>query len=46
MMGDPRSWEADREGFHRLLDERGVTALPNPPVQWPEWLEDKRSDHA
>ncbi len=46
MMGDPRSWEADREGFHELLDERGVTALPNPPVQLPEWLKDARSDHA
>jgi hypothetical protein len=45
MMGDPRSWEADRDGFHRLLDERGVTALPNPPVQLPDWLPDTRSDH-
>lgn len=46
MMGDPRSWEADRDEFHALLDERGVQALPNPPVQLPDWLEDKRSDHA
>jgi hypothetical protein len=45
MMGDPRSWEADREGFHTLLAERGVTPLPNPPVDLPEWLEDKRSSH-
>jgi hypothetical protein len=45
MMGDPRSWEADREGFHTLLAERGVTPLPNPPVDLPDWLEDKRSHH-
>ena len=45
MMGDPRSWEADREGFHALLDERGVTPLPNPPVDLPEWITDTRSDH-
>ena len=46
MMGDPRSWEADREGFHELLESRDVIALPNPPVQLPAWLEDKRSNHA
>jgi hypothetical protein len=44
-MGDPRSWEADREGYHRLLEERGVTPLPNPPIDLPDWLEDQRSDH-
>jgi hypothetical protein len=45
MMGDPRSWEADREGFQKLLAERGVTALPNPPIDLPEWLPDLRSRH-
>ena len=45
MMGDPRSWEADRDGFHALLAEREVTPLPNPPVDLPDWLEDKRSSH-
>ena len=30
----------------RLRRTRGVQALPNPPVQLPDWLEDKRSDHA
>ena len=45
MMGDPRSWEADREGFHELLTARGVTPLPNPPVDLPDWLPDQRSDH-
>jgi hypothetical protein len=46
MMGDPRSWEADRDGFHKLLADRGITPLPNPPVELPDWLEDRRSDHA
>ena len=34
--GDPRSWAADREGFEKLLAERGVEKLPNPkiPQQW------------
>ena len=46
MMGDPRSWEADRDGFHKVLADRGITALPNPPVELPDWLEDRRSNHA
>jgi hypothetical protein len=45
MMGDPRSWEADREGFHELLEARGIVALPNPPIDLPDWLPDKRSEH-
>ncbi|WP_256444491.1 hypothetical protein [Aquihabitans sp. G128] len=28
----------DHEGFERLLAERGIEALPNPPVPWPDWL--------
>jgi hypothetical protein len=43
-MGDGRSWEADPDGFDRLMAERGVTALPNPPIALPDWLEDTRSD--
>ncbi|MCH2171382.1 hypothetical protein MK489_11410 [Myxococcota bacterium] len=43
MMGDPRSWPADPEGFGRLLEERGVELLPNPPIELPDWLEDTRS---
>ena|SRR5438270_4388965 len=38
MMGDPRAVPADREGFERLLRERGVTPLPNPPFEAPHWF--------
>ena len=43
MMGDPRSFAADEEGFEKLLAERGVTLLPNPPIDMPEGLEDTRT---
>ena len=43
MMGDPRSFAADVEGFERLLAERGVQQLPNPPIDMPDWLEDTRT---
>ncbi len=42
MMGDPRSWPADREGFDRLLVEKNAKRLPNPPIELPDWLEDAR----
>ncbi|MBV8951147.1 MAG: hypothetical protein JOZ99_09750 [Actinobacteria bacterium] len=38
MMGDPRAVAADPDGFGRLLAERGVTPLPNPPVEAPAWF--------
>lgn len=44
-MGDPRSWEADPAEFDRVLEERGIQALPNPPIDLPDWLEDRRSHH-
>ena len=43
MMGDPRSWPADPEGFERLLAEKGAKKLPNPEIDMPDWLEDTRS---
>ena len=43
MMGDPRSWPADTEGFERLLKEKGAKRLPNPPIELPDWLEDTRN---
>ena len=43
MMGDPRSWAADPEGFEKLLAERNAVKLPNPPIDLPDWLEDTRT---
>ena len=43
MMGDPRSFPADPDGWNRLLDEKGATQLPNPEIDLPGWLEDTRS---
>jgi hypothetical protein len=43
MMGDPRSFAADPEGYERFLAERGITQLPNPPVELPHGLEDTRN---
>jgi len=38
MCGDPRAIPADHDAFVRMLDDRGIVALPNPPVPWPDWL--------
>jgi hypothetical protein len=38
MAGDPRAVPADPDGFTRLLAERGITPLPNPPIDAPEWF--------
>ena len=43
MMGDPRSWPADPEGFEKLLAEKGAKKLPNPAIDLPDWLEDTRT---
>jgi mannose-6-phosphate isomerase-like protein (cupin superfamily) len=43
MMGDPRSFPADPDGWNRLLAEKGATQLPNPEIDLPGWLEDTRS---
>ncbi|HEY7134548.1 MAG TPA: hypothetical protein VIB48_05735 [Acidimicrobiia bacterium] len=43
MMGDPRSFPADTDGYERLLAERDVRQLPNPPIDLPAWLQDTRS---
>jgi len=43
MMGDPRSWPADPEGFDKLLAAKGARKLPNPPIELPDWLEDTRT---
>jgi hypothetical protein len=43
MMGDPRSWPADTEGFDALLAEKNAKRLPNPPIELPDWIEDTRN---
>jgi hypothetical protein len=43
MMGDPRSFPADEQGWERLLAERGAKQAPNPKIALPEWLEDTRT---
>ncbi|MBJ21993.1 MAG: hypothetical protein GY910_19700 [bacterium] len=43
MMGDPRSFAADTEGFEKLLAEKGAKRLPNPEIDMPDWLEDTRN---
>ena len=43
MMGDPRSFPAEQESWHALLAEKGVELLPNPPIDLPDWLPDKRN---
>jgi hypothetical protein len=46
MMGDPRSWAADPEGWQRLLAEQNARQLPNPPIDLPAWIEDTRTKPA
>jgi hypothetical protein len=43
MMGDPRSFPADLDGYDRFLAERGVEQLPNPRIDLPDWLDDTRT---
>jgi hypothetical protein len=43
MMGDPRSFTADLDGYERLLAEKDVRQLPNPAIDMPDWLEDTRT---
>jgi hypothetical protein len=43
MLGDPRSWGDDQAAFERALAERGATALPDPPLEYPPWLDDLRA---
>ena len=43
MMGDPRSFPADAEGFAKFLAALGAEQMPNPPIDMPDWLEDTRT---
>ena len=43
MLGDPRSWSDDPAAFELACSERGVTPLPDPEIDFPDWLTDLRS---
>ncbi len=43
-MGDPRSWTDDTSAYEAVLAERGVTPLPDPPIELPDWLVDTRGE--
>ena len=43
MMGDPRGWGDDPASFTSVLALHGAEALPDPPIDLPEWLEDLRN---
>jgi hypothetical protein len=40
--GDFRSWGDQPELFDKLIAERGVTPLPDPPIDLGEWFTDRR----
>ena len=42
MLGDPRSWSDDPSVFEEACAARGVTPLPDPEIDFPDWLEDER----
>ena len=42
MMGDPRSWSDEPEAMLAILEEHGVTQLPDPPIELPDGLKDLR----
>ena len=42
MLGDPRSWSDDPVPFAEVCAARGVTPLPDPEIDFPDWLEDER----
>jgi hypothetical protein len=42
MLGDPRSWGDQPERFEQALAEHGAEALPDVPLDYPDWLSDLR----
>ena len=46
MLGDPRSWGDEPEQFDKALAENGAEVLPDPPLDYPEWLQDLRQHWA
>jgi hypothetical protein len=43
MMGDPRSFAADPDGWRELLASKGARQLPNPPIDLPDAFPDART---
>lgn len=43
MLGDPRSWSDDPDAFADACSARGITPLPDPKIDFPDWLADERS---
>ena len=43
MLGDPRSWSDDPDAFADACSALGVTPLPDPEIDFPDWLADERS---
>jgi hypothetical protein len=46
MLGDPRSWGDQPEVFEKALADHGAEVLPDPPLEYPAWLEDLRTHWA
>ena len=38
MMGDPRAVPADKAAHEAFCRERGIELLPNPPLEFPDWV--------
>ena len=43
MLGDPRSWSDDPAPFEAACAARGVSPLPDPQIDLPDWLENEVS---
>ena len=41
-LGDPRSWSDDPAPYEEACKARGVVPLPDPEIDFPDWLEDQR----
>ena len=46
MMGDPRSWGDEPDAYEAALAAQGADPLPDPPLEFPGWLEDLRTHWA
>jgi hypothetical protein len=42
MMGDPRSWGDQPETYDSAMRRYGATPLPDPEIDYPDWLADLR----